>query len=192
MAAIHKTNNMDQFIDVSKQTGEDKRKRYLAVLLLLFLVGCAFVLFNRRRKIETGYIPIVPSHRDTGKEPRKESRKEPEHPIISVSINTEDDIVGKAFSWLADEYLAPWLPVDKTHIGQAPITNRMLCAMELAYRGGAFRVRIIGKKVYYRQLVMWKQTYRKDRMVWYLKLLKKMALRGMIKKPVDVIIYVGD
>ncbi|OIR57391.1 MAG: uncharacterized protein A8A55_1852 [Amphiamblys sp. WSBS2006] len=191
---------MDQFIDVSKQTGEGKRKRYLAVLLLLLLVGCAVVLFNRRRKIETGYIPIATLHRDTGKEPvkepvkesGKEPRKEPEHPTINASINTEDDTIEKVFSWLADEYLAPWLPMDKTHVGQAPITKRMLCAMELAYRSGAFRVRIIGKKVYYRHLVVWKQTYRKARMVWYLKLLKKMALRGMIKKPVDVIIYVGD
>lgn len=55
--------------------------------------------------------------------------------------------------------------------GHVPITQRMLNLMEFSYKGGAFRVRIYNGRIYYRKLVYWKQTYRSQRMLWYLRFL---------------------
>ncbi len=104
-----------------------------------------------------------------------------------------DSSIQDAYKTLVKEYLAPWSGMTRRDIGRVPVTKRMLNVMEYAYKGGSFRVRICDGKIYYRKIVHWKQTYRTQRMAWYLKLLHEMVRKDrMIKKNVDFIIYVGD
>lgn len=98
-----------------------------------------------------------------------------------------------AYKALVKEYLAPWTGMTKKGVGKVQITKKMLNVMEYAYKGGSFRVRISNGKIWYRKIVHWKQTYRTQRMAWYLKLLHEMVRKDRsIRKDVDFIIYVGD
>jgi len=104
-----------------------------------------------------------------------------------------DAPIKDAYTALVREYLAPWTAMTKKQVGRAPITKRMLHVMEYAYKGGSFRVRISNGKIWYRKIVHWKQTYRTQRMTWYLRLLHEMVRKDrLVKKDVDFIIYVGD
>lgn len=115
------------------------------------------------------------------------------HPNMThlVDLNVEE-----AFKNLVHEYLAPWLhPVDPVNKPPAPLTQRALATMEFSYKGGSFRVRIANGRLYYRKLVYWKQTYRSQRMVWYLRFLHDMLTKDKLLDdlpPVDFVIYVGD
>lgn len=106
--------------------------------------------------------------------------------------------IREAYAALVKEYLAPWTGIGAKQggskgVGRVPVTKRMLNVMEYAYKGGSFRVRISNGKIWYRKIVHWKQTYRTQRMLWYLKLLHEMVRKDkMIRKDVDFIIYVGD
>ena len=94
---------------------------------------------------------------------------------------------------LVKHYLAPWSPINSQ--GLFPkITQRMLAAMELSYKGGSVRIRVANGKLFYRKLVFWKQTYRTQRMAWYLAFLRDLLDTGMIGKDlkVDFILYLGD
>lgn len=109
-----------------------------------------------------------------------------------------DAPIREAYAALVKEYLAPWTgigarPGGSKGVGRVPVTKRMLNVMEYAYKGGSFRVRISNGKIWYRKIVHWKQTYRTQRMLWYLKLLHEMVRKDkMVRKDVDFIIYVGD
>lgn len=104
-----------------------------------------------------------------------------------------DAPIREAYKALVKEYLAPWTGMTSKNIGRVPVTKKMLNVMEYAYKGGSFRVRISNGKIWYRKIVHWKQTYRTQRMLWYLKLLHEMVRKNKsIKKDVDFIIYVGD
>jgi hypothetical protein len=101
--------------------------------------------------------------------------------------------IKEAYEALVNEYLAPWNGLTPKGFAKVPITKKMLNLMEYAYKGGSFRVRIVDGKIYYRKIVHWKQTYRTQRMAWYLKLLHEMVRRDrMVTKDVDFILYVGD
>ena len=108
-----------------------------------------------------------------------------------VDLPVED-----AFRALVKEYLAPWLhPIDPDQKPGVPLTQRALATMEFSYKGGAFRVRIANKRLFYRKLVYWKQTYRSQRMLWYLHFLWDMLAKdGLLDglPPIDFVIYVGD
>ena len=105
--------------------------------------------------------------------------------------------VRSAYFELVKEYLAPWKGfsdgTEFKQLAKVPITKKMLAVMEYAYKGGSFRVRIADGNLYYRKIVNWKQTYRTQRMAWYLRLLYEMLKRDhLIQKNADFVIYVGD
>ena len=104
-----------------------------------------------------------------------------------------DEPVEVALLALVKHFLAPWSPINNR--GLFPkITQRMLAAMEVSYKGGSVRIRIVNGKLYYRKLVFWKQTYRTQRMVWYFAFLKDLLDKGIIGKDlkVDFVLYLGD
>jgi hypothetical protein len=109
-----------------------------------------------------------------------------------------DLTVKEAYRGLIKQYLAPWKGLEDKAIPSVKVTQRMLATMEYAYKGGGFRVRICNNKVYFRKLVHWKQTYRTQRMLWYLRLLyeilkkDKLLSERTMQKGLDFVIYVGD
>lgn len=106
--------------------------------------------------------------------------------------------LGEAYKKLVEEYLAPWAGLDQKGVPAVKVTQRMLAAMEYAYKGGGFRVRIVNRRIYFRKLVHWKQTYRTQRMLWYLRLLydilkkDRLLSEATLAKGLDFVIYVGD
>jgi hypothetical protein len=104
----------------------------------------------------------------------------------------------EAYKKLVKEYLAPWRGLEDKNVSTVKVTQRMLATMEYSYKGGGFRVRICDNKIYFRKLVHWKQTYRTQRMLWYLKLLYEILKKDRLlsettlKRGLDFVIYVGD
>ena len=93
------------------------------------------------------------------------------------------------FEALIDVYLRPWTPLP----GNRPtITSRMLDTMETIYRGAAFRIRIVGNKLLYRHTVWWGQTYRLDRMNWWLRFLQELIDSGRITGSLDAVLSMSD
>lgn len=99
----------------------------------------------------------------------------------------------EALSALVKYYLAPWTPINNKAEARK-VTQRMLAAMELSYKGGAVRIRIQNGKLFYRKIVYWRQTYRTQRMAWYLAFLRDMLDTGMLSRElkVDFVLYLGD
>lgn len=134
--------------------------------------------------------PGAPSTADTLPSPAKLFRPTLPH-LTDASLE-------EAHLGLVREYLAPWNGLNDRGVPPVRVTQRMLATMEYAYKGGAFRVRIRNNRLYYRKLVHWKQTYRTQRMLWYLRLLYEIMKRDKLLAPetqrrgVDFIIYVGD
>ena len=117
----------------------------------------------------------------------------PSHYKPDLSMHTaggEED----ALKALIRYYLAPWTPIKGSKSEARKVTQRMLAAMELSYKGGAVRIRIHNGKLYYRKLVYWRQTYRTQRMAWYLALLRDMLDTGVLSRElkVDFVLYLGD
>lgn len=116
--------------------------------------------------------------------------------IPNIKANL-DDPVEVVYARLAKEYFAPWSPLSSNITKTFQVTQKMLNLMEFAYRGGSFRVRIIGAAgkvpgILFRQIVTWPQTYRKERMEWILHLLKEMVTDRLIDFDIDMVVYVGD
>lgn len=106
--------------------------------------------------------------------------------------------IEEAHKALVKEYLAPWKGLDDDKVPSVKVTQRMLATMEFAYKGGSFRVRIAGGRLYYRKLVHWKQTYRTQRMLWYLRFIYELVKKDRLlseetlRRGLDFVIYVGD
>lgn len=106
--------------------------------------------------------------------------------------------VNEAYQQLVKEYLAPWNGMNDNNVPAVKVTSHMLASMEYAYKGGGFRVRIASNRIYFRKLVHWKQTYRTQRMLWYLRLLYEIVKKDKLLNPatlekgLDFVIYVGD
>lgn len=103
-----------------------------------------------------------------------------------------DKDVDAALDALVDHYLAPWLPVGGREVRR--VSQRMLAAMELSYKGGSARIRIQNKRIWYRKIVYWRQTYRTERLAWYLAFLRDLIDVGLIDDgvKVDFVLYLGD
>lgn len=109
-------------------------------------------------------------------------------PNLSQYANRDD-----ALERLVHQYLEPWLPISAT-ASTGRITQSMLAAMEYSYKGGSVRIRISHGRIYYRKLVYWKQTYRTQRMAWYLAFLRDLLDTGYLDKDLhtDFVLYLGD
>lgn len=94
------------------------------------------------------------------------------------------------FDQLAAVYLRPWTPLP----GQPPtaITTRMLDTMESMYRGAAFRIRIVNGTLLYRHTVWWTQTYRLERMNWWLSFLRQLIDTGRLTANLDAVLSMSD
>ena len=68
----------------------------------------------------------------------------------------------------------------------------MLDTMESIYRGAAFRVRIVNSTVLYRHTVWWVQTYRLERMNWWLRFLQSLLDSGRIAGSLDAVLSMSD
>lgn len=146
---------------------------------------------DQKWRTEMPQVEIPRNDKDTPKDAFQPGRLY--HPNMThlADLSVED-----AFTALVREYLAPWLhPVDPINKPPTPLTQRALATMEFSYKGGSFRVRIVNGRLYYRKLVYWKQTYRSQRMIWYLHFLHDMLVKDKMLEdlpPVDFVIYVGD
>ena len=93
------------------------------------------------------------------------------------------------FEQLIDVYLRPWTPL----AGRAPfISQPMLDTMESIYRGAAFRVRVVNGSLLYRHTVWWTQTYRLERMNWWLRFLRDLIDSGRVTVRFDAVLSMSD
>lgn len=94
------------------------------------------------------------------------------------------------------KFFSPWLPVgtslQKLQLHDAdllsaistsikPITNSAITALEFIAKGSGIRIRYTGEQLLYRQLQVFEQTYRVDRIHWWLNLLAAMHREGLLK-----------
>ena len=93
------------------------------------------------------------------------------------------------FDELAGWYLRPWTPLSGR---PAFVSQRMLDVMEVTYRTEAFRFRIVGRQLLYRHTAWWPQTYRLDRMNWWLVLLQQLIDEGRVTDGVDALFSMSD
>ena len=108
----------------------------------------------------------------------------PFHPPYDLQRSRLD-----VFAELVDVYLRPWTPLPGR---PASISVRMLDTMESIYRGAAFRVRIVNSTVLYRHTVWWVQTYRLERMNWWLRFLQSLLDSGRIAGSLDAVLSMSD
>lgn len=139
-------------------------------------------ILKSREKIQNANIPDEASEWP----PVKPSHYKPD--LSSYTQVSHDE----ALSALVKYYLAPWTPINGSSTGR--ITQRMLAAMELSYKGGSVRIRIHQGRIYYRKLVYWKQTYRTQRLAWYLAFLRDCLDNNILQRSlsVDFVLYLGD
>ena len=108
----------------------------------------------------------------------------PFHPFYNLQRNRLE-----VFDELATNYLRPWIPMPG---GPRPVTLRMLDTMESIYRGAAFRVRVLNNTLLYRHTVWWSQTYRLERMNWWLKFIQLLLDEGRITDNLDIVLSMSD
>jgi hypothetical protein len=117
---------------------------------------------------------------------------DPYKPDLS-RYSTDDPDLDTALDKLIDRYLAPWMPLTPS-TKRRLVSQRMLGAMELSYKGGAVRIRIHERRIFYRKLVYWRQTYRTERLAWYLAFLRDLVDSNLLAADakVDFVLYLGD